>query len=128
MMSQTQVPATPQNRSCDARISTLRSRLQDLHSQRRFGSDFIEWRPDIFYYLLAVAVIALIVAVSWSLPALAIVLAGLVLIAQFHVRRVANHFLYWALIRRPNHRLQRRIHAVQAEIEVLEEEYGQAQE
>lgn len=128
MMSRTQVPATSRSRSCEARISTLRRQLHDLHSQRRFGSDFIEWRPDIFYYLLAVAVIALIVAVSWSVPALAIVLAALVLVAQFYVRRVVNHFLYWALIRLPNYRLQGRIDAVQAEIKVLIEESVQAQE
>ena len=127
-MSQTQVPATSQSRSCDARVSTLRNQLHDLRSQRRFGSDFVQWRPDIFYYLLAVAVSALIVAVSWSIPALAIVLAALVLVAQFYVQRVVNHFLYWALIRLPNYRLQRRIDAVQSEIKVLIEESGQAQE
>ena len=112
----------PGNKSAD-RLSELHAQVAALRRRRLSSSTFREWKPDVFYYLFALAaavVLALALGISTNRP-WGIALSGFGFGLLFCAPPVVNRFRYWVRIRRPNRGLDRRIDSLLAEIDRLKE-------
>jgi hypothetical protein len=111
-----QARSTAEKDAGDPRVSALRARMDALRSQSRSDGDFATWKPDVFYYLIALALTGLVAGIWWNRP-WTNVAAGLALVLQVYLPHLWNGLGYWVTIRLPNYLLQRRIDSLEAQIQ-----------
>jgi len=114
-------PSPPTQDAPGHSMSPLQSQIAALKRRHRSMSEFLEWKPGIFYYPyvpVGALLVYFLAAPSWrGLPKLAV--TGVTFGLLCFLPDIANRLRLWLLFRLPNRLLDRKVAALRDELQRL---------